>query len=152
MRDKWEKNMVVAEMAAGPCFAPAEGRFNPRERDLETSSKICRLKKWDFFLHCLTEPLGFASRAACCDPKGQKSLFLFYTAPEVSSVSRTCGFRMTLSHWGQAGSHCCSSPAVPWYRWIKPEQRGNGTGAGRRDSLVTVEGALGFFKSQEHLY
>lgn len=76
------------------------------------------------FLHCLTEPLGFASRAVCCDPKGQKSLFLFYTAPEVSSVSRTCGFRMTLSHWGQAGSHCCSSPAVPWYRWIKPALRG----------------------------
>lgn len=48
MRDKWEKNTVVAELAAGPCFAPAEGRFNPRERDLETSSKICRLKKWDF--------------------------------------------------------------------------------------------------------
>lgn len=160
LRDKWKMKMLVAEMAAGPCFAPAEVRaplVQPQGQRSEDWLKNLQAKKRDFFLYCLTEPLVSASRAACCGPKDQKRLFLFCTAAEVSRVSRTYGFGMSLSHWARPGATAVlvlcvlvqvdqtSSMRLPW-------QRADRTGAGGTDSLVTAEGALGFFKRQEHLY
>lgn len=66
LRDKWKKKMLVAEMAAGPCFAPAEVRaslLQPQGEKRGDWLKNLQASKTGFFLNCLTEPLVFASPA-----------------------------------------------------------------------------------------
>lgn len=49
MRDKWEEKMLVAEMAAGPCFAPAEVRDPPGREIWRLAQKSAGLKNGIFF-------------------------------------------------------------------------------------------------------